>query len=147
MQIENEDDARLAIVSTVQGLILGSVRAAPPWHRTPHTLYMRTAIRALHRRRLIHLSSTCDAVEELIRFSESQPGSKLPPHPAYLEARRVLQQHVEQLEETAQPRLQPSTGALQQPGEPVADAVAEPAPATTPQARSKLPAMQMAKVW
>lgn len=68
LQIEDEDDARMATVSTPQGLILGSVRAAPPWHRTPHTLHMRSAIRALHRRRLIHLSNHCDAVEELIRY-------------------------------------------------------------------------------
>ena len=36
-------------------------------------------------------------VEELIRYSESSEGKKLPPHPAYLEARRVLRQHAEVL--------------------------------------------------
>lgn len=101
LQIDDENDARMATVSTSQGLILGAVRAAPPWHRTPHTLYVRSAIRALQRRRLIHLSSHCDAVEELIRYCESQADRKLPPHPAYLEARRVLHQHVERLEDQA----------------------------------------------
>ncbi len=97
LHIENEDDARYASVSTLQGLFLGAVRAAPPWHQTPHTLYMRTAIRALEKRRLLHLSNSCDAVEELVRYAESSPDKKLPTHPAYLEARRVLQSHAESL--------------------------------------------------
>lgn len=89
LQIENEDDARYATVSDSKGLFLGVVRAAPPWHLTPHSLFVREAIRALDRRRLLHLSSRCDAVEELIRYTESN-GGKLPPHPAYLEIRRIL---------------------------------------------------------
>lgn len=97
LHIENEDDARYASISTTQGLFLGAVRAAPPWHQSPHTLYMRQAIRALEKRRLIHLSNSCDAVEELVRYAESSPGKKLPPHPAYLQARRVLQSHAESL--------------------------------------------------
>jgi hypothetical protein len=142
LQIEDEDDARMATVSTVQGLILGAVRAAPPWHRTPHTLYMRTAIRALHRRRLIHLSSMCDAVEELIRYSESQPDKKLPPHSAYLEARRVLHQHVERMNEGTPARApQPKVTGITPPG------AAEPPRMPDPGAPSKLPPMQMAKVW
>ena len=95
LHIEDEDDARYASVSTTQGLFLGAVRAAPPWHQTPHTLYIRQAIRALHKRRLMHLSSHCDAIEELVRYAESSPDNKLPAHPAYLEARRVLQIHAE----------------------------------------------------
>ena len=73
------------------------MRAAPPWHQTPHTLYMRQAIRALQKRRLLHLSNSCDAVEELVRYAESCADKKLPPHPAYLQARRVLQSHAETL--------------------------------------------------
>ncbi len=97
LHIENEDDARWATVSTQSGEFLGAVRAAPPWHLTPHTLYIRQSIRSLDKRRLIQLSSQCDAVEELVRYAESSENKKLPPHPAYLEARRVLQMHAERL--------------------------------------------------
>ncbi|MGP8431830.1 helix-turn-helix domain-containing protein [Paraburkholderia fungorum] len=97
LHVENEDDARFVSVSTQQGLFLGVVRAGPPWHRTPHSLYVRQAIRALDKRRLLHLSANCDAVEALLRYAESSPGQKLPVHPAYLEARRILQQHAEAL--------------------------------------------------
>ncbi len=91
LQVEDEDDARFASVSTQRGDILGVVRAAPPWHLSPHTLYMRQAIRALAARRLLHLSTQGDPIEELIRYAEAGKQKKLPAHPAYLEARRVLQ--------------------------------------------------------
>ena len=51
----------------------------------------------LHKRRLLHLSSHCDAIEELVHYAESSPDKKLPVHPAYLEARRVLQSHAESM--------------------------------------------------
>lgn len=41
LQLDNEDDARYVTVSTQRGLFLGMVRAAPPWHLTPHSLYVR----------------------------------------------------------------------------------------------------------
>ncbi|WP_176732870.1 hypothetical protein [Paraburkholderia nodosa] len=97
LQLDNDDDARFATVSSRQGHFLGVVRAAPPWHRTPHSLYVRSAIRALEKRRLLHLSGNSDAVEALIRYAEASPQGKLPVHPAYLEARRILQQHAEAL--------------------------------------------------
>lgn len=100
LQIENEDDARFVTVSDGRGYFLGVVRAAPPWHQTPHSLFIRAAIRALERRRLLHLSTMCDAVEELIRYAEVN-GGKLPPHPAYLEVRRIL---VDQSEAVKVPR-------------------------------------------
>ncbi|MFJ1259376.1 hypothetical protein [Cupriavidus sp. CuC1] len=90
LPIENEDDARFATVSTQAGHFLGVVRGAPPWHRTPHSLYIRQAIRGLEQRRLLFLSRECDAVEALLQYAESSPGGRLPPHPAYLEARRIL---------------------------------------------------------
>lgn len=89
LQIEDEDDARFATVSDSKGLFLGVVRAAPPWHQTPHSLFIRQAIRSLEHRRLLHISTQCDAVEELIRFAEAN-GGKLPLHPAYLQVRRIL---------------------------------------------------------
>jgi hypothetical protein len=95
LTIENEDDARFASVSTRAGDFLGVVRASPPWHRTPHSLYVRQSIRALARRRLVFLSSGCDAIEALLQYAEDSPGKRLPPHPAYLEARRILQQYAE----------------------------------------------------
>lgn len=97
VHLENEDDARFASVSTKQGLYLGTIRAAPPWHRTPHTLFIRQSIRSLEKRRLIHISSNCDAVEELIRYAELAADKKLPAHPAYLEARRVITRQAESL--------------------------------------------------
>jgi hypothetical protein len=97
LHIEDEDDARYASVSNMQGHYLGTIRAAPPWHQTPHTLYMRQAIRALDKRRMLHLSNSCDAIEELIRYAESSADKKLPSHPAYLEARRILTGHAQAL--------------------------------------------------
>jgi len=97
VHLENEDDARFASVSTKQGVYLGTIRAAAPWHRTPHTLFVRQSIRSLEKRRLMHISKNCDAVEELIRYAEAAADKKLPAHPAYLEARRVIARHAEAL--------------------------------------------------
>jgi hypothetical protein len=145
LHIEDENDARWATVSTQQGLFLGAVRAAPPWHLTPHTLYMRQSIRALDKRRLIHLSNQCDAVEELIRYAESADDKKLQPHPAYLEARRVLKEHANMLgvqtaENDSNGRNPSHSGSVI----PVADAAQ-----VTPDEpmSSKFPPMQMAKTW
>lgn len=136
LQLEDEDDARFASVSNERGEFLGVVRAAPPWNRSPHTLYMRQAIRGLEKRRMLHLSGQCDAVEELIRYAEGSKDKKLPPHPAYLEARRVLQQHAQAL--AGQPV--PSTPAPH--GE-----ASDPPPGVTHEPRRPLPPMQMAKTW
>lgn len=134
LHIEDEDDARWASVSTPQGLFLGQVRAAPPWHLTPHTLYMRQAIRALDKRRLLHLSSRCDAVEELVRYAESSPGRKLPAHPAYLEARRVLSANARELGAEAEPALAPPEAT-------------QPAAPTAVAASVALPPMRKAQQW
>ncbi len=136
LQLEDEDDARFASVSDERGEFLGVVRAAPPWNRSPHTLYMRQAIRALEKRRMLHLSGQCDAVEELIRYAEGSKDKKLPPHPAYLEARRVLQQHAQAL------AGQPGPGTPAPHGE-----ASDPPPGVTHEPRRPLPSMQMAKTW
>lgn len=176
LQIENENDARWAAVSTQRGEFIGVLRAAPPWHLTPHTLYMRQAIRSLDKRRLIHLSSSCDAVEELIRYAESADGQKLPVHPAYLEARRVFQQHALTLanDPITSPRSDPP-GSLAEARDPRrtasrADPRTAPAPAEVaaqaetqrvaqpqlppdarpvgrPVSQPALPRMRMAKTW
>ena len=93
LQLEDEDDAMLGQRVERAGELFGVVRAAPPWNRSPHTPYMRQAIRALDKRRACTLTRQCDAVDELIRYARRFQGKKLPPHPAYLEARRVLQKH------------------------------------------------------
>ena len=165
LHIDDENDARVATVSSQRGEYLGTVRAAPPWHRSPHTLYMRRAIRALDKNRRLHLSTQCDAVEELIRYAESSEGKKLAPHPAYLEARRVLQQYAEQL--AGEPMVARVRDRMQQRAPdcpaPETDATTPNPPPTTarssePAHKSKretreqtpkqaMPRMKMAKVW
>lgn len=136
LQLDDEDDARFASVSNERGEFLGVVRAPPPWNRSPHTLYMRQAIRALEKRRMLHLTAQCDAVEELIRYAEGSKDKKLPPHPAYLEARRVLQQHAQAL--AGQPVPAPPAPHSEGP---------DPPPGVTTEPRRPLPPMQMAKTW
>ena len=140
LQLEDEDDARYVSVSTDRGEFLGVVRAAPPWHLSPHTLYMRHAIRALETRRVLHLTGQCDAVEELIRYAEGSQDRKLPPHPAYLEARRVLKQH-------AQALTGPSMLGQSSPPAPVMPTREGEASSPPREARRPLPPMQMAKTW
>ena len=146
LQLENEEDARYATVSTQRGEFLGVVRAAPPWHLTPHSLYVRAAIRALEKRRLLHLSGNCDAVEALIRYAESSPDGKLPVHPAYLEARRILQRHAETLSRQSlsapiQSGTIPTPPAVTTAAEPAAQ-LAPPVPAGV-----TLPPMRKAQQW
>ncbi|MBT9494388.1 MAG: hypothetical protein IV107_19035 [Paucibacter sp.] len=147
LQLEDEDDARFVSVSNERGEFLGVVRAAPPWHRSPHTLYMRQSIRSLEKRRMLHLSSQCDAVDELIRYAEGSKGKKLPPHPAYLEARRVLQQHAEafvgqSMAAQAKSHLTttPETTATQ-------SSEAPQLPAAPEKSHRIFPPMQIAKTW
>jgi len=87
-----EDDARVAQASTLEGQPLGILRAAPPWHKLPHSLKVRKAINTATRKRLFALSNQVDAVEAFLDFYETQADKKLPVHPAYLEARRILAQ-------------------------------------------------------
>ncbi|WP_288841664.1 hypothetical protein [uncultured Deefgea sp.] len=91
-----EDDCRIALASTLEGISLGVLRAAPPWNSSPHSLAVRAAIcqASLHGR--LMLSTGCDAIEVFIQFAESQTRGKLPIHPAYLEARRILTSAAEQ---------------------------------------------------
>ena len=90
-----EDDARVAEASTLSGASLGIVRAAPPWHKLPHSLTVRQAISSCLQRRMFTVASGADAVEAFLEFCEQQNDRKLPIHPAYLEARRILVQEAE----------------------------------------------------
>lgn len=87
--LEDDYDARFISIS-LRGQILGRLRALPPWHQSPHTLYMRSAIKGLADRKLISLSSIDDPVVQLCELAEREPGGKMKVHPAYLEARRVF---------------------------------------------------------
>ncbi|SCU77911.1 hypothetical protein CNECB9_3760094 [Cupriavidus necator] len=100
---------------------------------------MRKAIRALEKRRLLRLASHGDAVEALIRYAEASPGGKLPVHPAYLEARRILQQRAERL--AGQSMVSLASGAEP----PAADADAPAAPET--HHPTTLPPMRKAQQW
>lgn len=93
-----ENDARFVMASTQDGQDLGMLRAAPPWHRTPHSVYVRAACMALARKRLIYLATNTDPIEQLIDYAERESNKKLPPHPAYLEARRILARYAEEME-------------------------------------------------
>jgi transposase InsO family protein len=84
------DDARVARASTMNGGSLGILRAAPPWHASPHSLAVRSAINSGSLKGKLNIKQGDDAVESLINFVEQQPNNKLPVHVAYLEARRIM---------------------------------------------------------
>lgn len=111
---------------------------------------MRQSIRALDKRRLVHLSSHCDAVEELIRYAEASEDKKLQPHPAYLEARRVLQMHAERLSGQSLVAQAPQPASSRPQGSPTttdsAATSADSVPTENPPGRP-LPPMRMARIW
>jgi hypothetical protein len=90
-----EDDARVVLASTRDGTPIGVLRASPPWHRTPHSLAIRSAVNTLERQRRLVLASGGDALMSFIDFVEASPKGKLPVHPSYLELRRILMEHNE----------------------------------------------------
>lgn len=92
-----EDDARVVEASTLEGLSLGILRAAPPWHKIPHSLQIRKAINSYMRDRIYSASSESDVVEMFMEYCEQQKDKKLPVHPAYLELRRILEQEAEKV--------------------------------------------------
>ncbi|UCV05660.1 hypothetical protein [Dechloromonas denitrificans] len=94
--VENhiEYDARVALAYTVEGESLGVLRAAPPWHKTPHSLEVRSGITAFFRRKRISTLALGDAIQAFHRYCEEYQG-KLPVHPAYLESLRVLAMYAE----------------------------------------------------
>ena len=79
------------------GAELGVLRAAPPWHRTPHTLEMRQAVNALVSRKMLHYLDQGDPVMALLKHLESlaRKGKSVPP--LYLEARRFLADNISAL--------------------------------------------------
>lgn len=85
-----ENDARIALASTSDGQSLGVLRAGPPWHRFPHSLRIRAAIKGMIRKKMFYVASGTDATEAFVEYCESQSNKKLPPHPSYLEFRRII---------------------------------------------------------
>ena len=71
-----EDDARVAEASTLDGQSLGILRAAPPWHKLPHSLTIRRAIKSCERQGMFVIASGADAIETFIEFNE-QPSSSM----------------------------------------------------------------------
>lgn len=94
--VENhiEYDARIALAYTTNGEFLGVLRASPPWHKTPHSLGVRSAIIAFFRHKRFSLHSIGDAIQAFHQFCEEHHG-ELPVHPAYLESLRILAQYAE----------------------------------------------------
>lgn len=90
-----EDDARVALATTKEGHRLGVLRAHPPWHRTPHSLGIRSAIHAMVRNRRFALAHGADAVTVFMDFVQSSAKGKLPIHPSYLELKRLLVEHTQ----------------------------------------------------
>lgn len=90
-----EDDARVALATTKEGHRLGVLRAHPPWHRTPHSLTIRSAINSMARNRRFDLAHGADAVMVFMDFVESNAKGKLPIHPSYLELKRILVEHAQ----------------------------------------------------
>lgn len=88
-----EDDARIALASTESGISLGVLRAAPPWHRLPHSLAIRSAILTMVRQRMFTIASGGDAITSFVEFAETQRKGRLPVHPAYLAVQRILAEH------------------------------------------------------
>ncbi|MHA6884515.1 hypothetical protein [Ralstonia pseudosolanacearum] len=85
-----EDDCRVALASTLDGKSLGVLRAAPPWNISPHSLSVRAAIQQACARGKFAIPAGGDAVETFMHYVESHAYNRLPVHPAYLEARRIL---------------------------------------------------------
>ena len=85
-----EDDARIVRASTVNGQSLGLLRVASPWNKLPHSLEVRTAVAAYIAAGKLNVAAGHDAVQAFLNYSEQQKNHKLPVHPAYLEARRIM---------------------------------------------------------
>lgn len=85
-----EDDGRVALASTLTGMSLGVLRAAPPWNISPHSLSVRSAIHKASNQGKFSIPAGCDAIEVFMNYVESHAQNKLPVHPAYLEVRRIL---------------------------------------------------------
>lgn len=136
-----EDDARLALASTQDGTSLGVLRASPPWHALPHSLAVRRAIARVIASGKFHIPAGGDGISMFINFVESQPGHKLPVHPAYLAVRRILSQAADPFvgESTLQ-AAQERAGIVPEPAADMSGGVGSPSTSPGPEA---LPARRL----
>ncbi|MFA2884966.1 hypothetical protein [Acinetobacter pittii] len=89
-----ENDSRIALSSTLQGDSLGILRVGPPWDKLPHSLYVRKIINTAKYKKILDFSNNNDAISTFLNYCETN--TKLPIHPAYLEARRILIENAEE---------------------------------------------------
>lgn len=59
-------DLRILHAYSSNGAAIGTLKAASPWHLTPHSLLMRQTINALISRKMIHFTSNSDPIRALI---------------------------------------------------------------------------------
>jgi hypothetical protein len=90
----NRRDLRTVRAYTPGGAELGILRAAPPWHLTPHTLEMRQVINSLAGRKVLNYVEQSDPVMALLEHLEkiALQGKIVPP--LYLEVRKLFTQHL-----------------------------------------------------
>jgi hypothetical protein len=102
----NRRDLRTVQAFFDNGAELGLLRAAPPWDRTPHTLAMRReSLRLKADRKFQHHvdPENCDPIFALIEHLEANALKKKFVSPLYLEARRLLAQHLEEFRSNVVP--------------------------------------------
>lgn len=85
-----EDDVRIVKASTESGQPLGVLQVSAPWNRLPHSMEVRNAVASHISSGKLEVAAGHDAIEAFINFYELHDNKKLPVHPAYLEARRIL---------------------------------------------------------
>lgn len=87
----NPKDIRLLRAYNENGSELGILKAAPPWHRTPHSVELRQTILSLKAKKLIHYTDSDDPIACYLSYIEDclQDKKKKVP-PLYLEARRAI---------------------------------------------------------
>ncbi len=95
-------DLRTMRAFTPDGAELGILKAAPPWQLTPHSIAMRKAINSLAERKVLDYSDA-DPVIAFLDYCEQIVRDGKPAPPAYLEARRLLVERIDELRTAEQP--------------------------------------------
>jgi hypothetical protein len=96
-------DLRTVRAYAESGAELGILRAAPPWHLTPHTLEMGQAVNSLQSRRMLNYLDQSDPVMALLEYLERMARQSRTVPPLYLEVRRLFTQHFEDFRSGAAP--------------------------------------------
>lgn len=120
----NLEDLRVLRAFAPDGAEIGTLRAMPPWHRSPHSLMVRQAVNSLVHRRLLHLSMQSDPVHVLLDYLGKQPASKKHVPPVYLELMRIIERETT----LADPYDEPPDGLLDESRDKALPMEAAPAP-------------------